>query len=29
MGASREAVMRGHERAGHATPEVYELPSQD
>jgi hypothetical protein len=25
-GPSREAVMRIHERAGHATPEVYELP---
>ena len=25
-GPSREAVMRIHERAGHPTPEVYELP---
>ena len=25
-GPSREAVMRVHERAGHPTPEVYELP---
>lgn len=25
-GPSREAVMRIHERAGHATSEVYELP---
>lgn len=25
-GPSREAVMRIHERAGHATAEVYELP---
>ena len=24
-GPSKEAVMRIHERAGHATPEVYEL----
>ena len=25
-GPSREAVMRVHERAGHPTPEVYEVP---
>ena len=25
-GPSREAVMRIHDRAGHPTPEVYELP---
>jgi hypothetical protein len=25
-GPSKEAVMRIHERAGHPTPEVYELP---
>jgi Protein of unknown function (DUF4242) len=25
-GPSREAVMRIHERAGHPTPEVYEVP---
>jgi hypothetical protein len=25
-GPSRESVMRIHERAGHPTPEVYELP---
>lgn len=25
-GPSREAVMRIHERAGHPTPQVYELP---
>ncbi len=25
-GPSREAVMRIHERAGHPTPEVYQLP---
>ena len=25
MGPSKEAVMRIHERAGHPTPEVYEL----
>ncbi|HET7521654.1 MAG TPA: SCO4226 family nickel-binding protein [Candidatus Limnocylindria bacterium] len=25
IGPSREAVMRVHERAGHPTPEVYEL----
>lgn len=27
-GPSREAVMRIHERAGHPTTEVYELPIQ-
>jgi hypothetical protein len=27
-GPSREAVMRIHERAGHPTPEVYELTSE-
>jgi uncharacterized protein DUF4242 len=27
-GPSREAVMRIHERAGHPTAEVYELPFQ-
>ena len=25
-GPSKEAVMRIHERAGHPTPEVYEVP---
>jgi hypothetical protein len=25
-GPSKEAVMRIHERAGHPTPEVYEIP---
>ena len=25
-GPSREAVMRVHERAGHPTPQVYEVP---
>ncbi len=25
-GPSKEAVMRVHERAGHPTPEVYEVP---
>jgi uncharacterized protein DUF4242 len=25
-GPSKEAVMRVHERAGHPTPEIYELP---
>ena len=25
VGPSREAVMRVHERAGHPTPEIYEL----
>jgi hypothetical protein len=25
-GPSREAVMRIHDRAGHPTPEIYELP---
>jgi hypothetical protein len=25
-GPSKEAVMRVHERAGHPTPEVYEIP---
>ncbi|MBA2370370.1 MAG: DUF4242 domain-containing protein, partial [Chloroflexi bacterium] len=25
-GPSKEAVMRVHERAGHATAEVYEVP---
>ncbi len=25
-GPSREAVMRVHERAGHPTPDVYEVP---
>lgn len=27
-GPSREAVMRIHERAGHPTPEVYEIASE-
>lgn len=27
-GPSREAVMRVHERAGHPTPEVYEIASE-
>jgi hypothetical protein len=27
-GPSREAVMRIHERAGHPTPEVYEITSE-
>ncbi len=27
-GPSKEAVMRVHERAGHPTPEVYEVPIQ-
>ena len=27
-GPSKEAVMRIHERAGHPTPEVYEVPSR-
>jgi hypothetical protein len=27
-GPSKEAVMRVHERAGHATTEVYEVPIQ-
>ena len=27
-GPSREAVMRVHERAGHPTAEVYELPNE-
>jgi len=27
-GPSREAVMRIHERAGHPTPEVYELTAE-
>ena len=26
IGPSKEAVMRIHERAGHPTPEVYEVP---
>ena len=25
-GPSRESVLRIHERAGHPTPEIYELP---
>ena len=27
-GPSREAVMRIHERAGHPTPEVYEITAE-